>query len=88
MKVNVEFIVSRLNGKILFIETIQDCYSNVQVIISKSDLDEDTIKDFQSLRYKTENETGFNLGECEAKDITGKIGNVVIAIETVKIELN
>lgn len=86
MKVKVEFIVARLNGKILFIETIQDCYSNVQVIISKSDLDEDTIKEFQSLRYKTESETDFNLGECEAKDITGKIGNVVIAIETKEID--
>ena len=86
MKVKVEFVVARLDSKIIFIEPIQDCYTNVQVILSKEDLDEETIKELQSIKWFYESDEGFNLGWNEAKDITGIYGNVANKIESKEID--
>lgn len=85
MKVKVEFVVARLDGKIIFIEPIQDMYTTVQVILNKTDLDEITINDLSVDHYVREDDTFFNLGECEAKDIKS-IGNVSIKIESKEID--
>lgn len=85
MKVKVEFVVARLDSKIIFIEPIQDMYTPVQVILNKIDLDETTIHDLSVDRYVREGDTFFNLGECEAKDIKS-IGNVSIKIESKEID--
>ena len=39
MEVKVEFITARLNGKVLFVEAIQDCYTSVQLHLDMEDLD-------------------------------------------------
>ncbi len=86
MKVKVEFVVARLDSKIIFIEPIQDCYTNVQVILSKEDLDELSIKELSGTLHISESNTGFNFGDYEAKEIPGIYGNVSIKIESKEID--
>ena len=54
MEVKVEFITARLNGKLLFVEAIQDCYTEVQIIINKGDLDVATLDALSGNLYATE----------------------------------
>lgn len=86
MKVKVEFITARLNGKILFVEAINDCYTEVQVIVYKRDLDEESIKALHDNKYICEYEDSFNLDSCEAKDACDTYGNLVVSIETKEID--
>ena len=87
MKLEVEIITARLNGKLIFAEAIQDCYTNVQVILKKEDLDEDTIDTLRRVEWYTEFDDSFNLGECEAKNVCGQYGNLNIWLETKTIEI-
>lgn len=89
MKINVELIVARLNGKVIFAEALNDCYTPVQVILNKIDLDEVTINELKSNTYVYEYENSFNLGENEAKDIVdiNSYNSLKIRIETKEIEL-
>ena len=82
MEVKVEFITARLNGKLLFVEAIQDCYTEVQIIINKGDLDVATLDALSGNLYATEFAESFNLGWYEAKDLRGVYGNVIIATES------
>lgn len=82
MDIKVEFITARLNGKLLFVEPIQDCYSEVQVIVYKSDLDTVTLDALIGNMFVNEFDNSFNLGCYEAKDCTGTYGNLVVSIET------
>lgn len=86
MKVKVEFITARLNGKILFVEAINDCYTEVQVIVYKRDLDEESIDVLSGNFCVTESKNSFNLGSYEAKDACDTYGNLVIAIEHKEID--
>lgn len=86
MRVKVEFITARLNGKVLFVEAIQDCYAEVQIIVSKEDLDEITLEVLSGNLVVTENENSFNLGCYEAKDHCDAYGNLVVAIESRTID--
>ena len=83
MKVKVEFITARLNGKVLFVEAIQDCYTSVQLHLDMEDLDNVSIEAFRKDNFARE--TGYNtfyIGEFEAKDICGVYGNLVVAMES------
>jgi len=82
MQVDIELIVARFKGVVIFAEAIGDCYTYVQVIISKKDIDEGVISELQKVSYYSESDTGFNLGEHEAKDACGTHGDLVIAIES------
>lgn len=83
MKIKVEFITARLNGKLLFVEAINDCCAEVQVIVRKSDLDDKSLDSLSGDLTVTEFADSFNLGSWDA---TGCYGNVVIAIETKEID--
>ena len=85
MKVKVKFIVARLNGEIIFIEAINDTYTEVQVIIRKDKLDEISIKALQEVNHIMEFKDSFNLGTYEAQDSCGIYGNLKIAIENKEI---
>ena len=83
MEVKVEFITARLNGKVLFVEAIQDCYTSVQLHLDMEDLDNVSIEAFRKDNFARE--TGYNtfyIGEFEAKDICGVYGNLVVAMES------
>jgi hypothetical protein len=82
MKVKVEFITARLVNKLLFVEAIQDCYTEVQVIISKNDLDAESLDALSGNLCVTEFTNSFNLGSYEAKDVCDVYGNLVVAIES------
>ena len=80
---DVQFITARLNGKVLFVEAIQDCYTNVQLHLDMEDLDNVSIEAFRKDNFARE--TGYNtfyIGEFEAKDICGVYGNLVVAMES------
>lgn len=82
MKVQVQFITARLNGKLLFIEAINDCYTEVQVIIKKCDLDAESLDALSGNLVVTKYAESFNLGSYEAKDACGIYDNLVVAIES------
>lgn len=86
MKVQVEFITARLNGKVLFVEAIQDCYTEVQIIIPKEDLDVQTTNVLEKNSFVYSCQNSFNLGCYEAKDLVGNYGNLVVAIESREID--
>ena len=87
MKVKVEFITARLGDKLLFVEAINDCYTEVQVIVYKRDLDEESLDALSGALYVvTEFEDSFNLGCYEAKDACDTYGNLKVAIETKEID--
>ena len=86
-KVDVQFITARLNGKLLFVEAIQDCYTSVQLHLDMEDLDNVSIEAFRKDNFARE--TGYNtfyIGEFEAKDICGVYGNVIITTESRTID--
>ena len=83
MKVKVEFITARLDSKLLIVESIQDCYTSVQLHLDMEDLDDVSIQAFRKDKFARE--TGYNtfyIGEFEAKDICGVYGNLVVAMES------
>ena len=83
MKVKVEFITARLDGKLLMVEAIQDCYTEVQVILHKDTLDDKSIEILrENSFFIREYKDTFNLGAYEAKDICGTYCNLVVAIES------
>ncbi len=83
MKVKVEFITARLDGKLLMVEAIQDCYTEVQVIVHKDTLDDKSIEILrENSVFIREYEDIFNIGSYEAKDACGIYGNLVVAIES------
>ena len=83
MEVKVEFITARLNGKLLFVEAIQDCYTSVQLHLDMEDLDNVSIEAFRKDNFARETDYNtFYLGEFKAKDICGVYGNLVVAIES------
>lgn len=87
MKIKVEFITARLNGKLLFVEAIQDAYTSIQISLNVEELDEESIKVFRKDKYVIETDSNtFYLGEVEAKDICGKYGNVIITTESRTID--
>lgn len=86
MKVKVEFITARLGDKLLFVEAINDCYTEVQVIVYKRDLDEESNLALREFKYIYESEHSFNLGCYEAKDACDTYGNLKVAIETKEID--
>ena len=86
MKIKVELIVARINGKVIFAEALNDCYDEVQVIVNKNDLDEESIECLSCVGWISIYDDAFNM-QGEAKDSTGTYGNLVVAIETKEIEL-
>lgn len=82
MKIKVEFITARLNNHLLFVEAINDCYTEVQVILRKVDLDALSLDTLSGNLTVTEFSDSFNLGCCEAKDVTGQYGNIIVALES------
>ena len=83
MKVKVEFITARLDGKLLMVEAIQDCYTEVQVIVYKETLDDKSIEILRKNSvFIREYKDTFNIGSYEAKDACGIYGNLVVAIES------
>jgi hypothetical protein len=87
MKVNVGFVTARLNGKLLFVEVIQDAYTSVQISLNVEELDEESIKVFRKDKYVIETDYNtFYLGEFEAKDICGVYGSVIITTESRTID--
>lgn len=89
MKVKVEFITARLNDKLLFVEAINDCYDEVQVVVNKNDLDEElirTLRELSSTFNIIECEDAFILGYCEAKDCCGTYGELKVWIESKEID--
>lgn len=86
MKVKVEFITARLGDKLLFVEAINDCYTEVQVIVNKSDLDVESLDALSGNLCVCEFENSFNLGCYEAKDACDTYGNLVVAIESKTID--
>lgn len=86
MKVQVEFITVRLNGKLLFVEAISDHYAEVQIIIPKEDLDERTLEVLSANLIVTEFEDSFFIVCNEAKDSCDTYCDMVIAIESKTID--
>ena len=83
MKVKVEFITARLDGKLLMVEAIQNCYTEVQVIVNKNTLDDKSTEILRENSYFIrEYKDTFNIGSYEAKDACGIYGNLVVAIES------
>lgn len=86
MKVQVEFITARLNGKLLFVEVIRDCYTEVQIIVNKNGLDEVSLDALSGNLCVTEFDDLFDLGSYEAKDHCDTYGNLVVTIESREID--
>lgn len=88
MKADIQVLVARFKGVAISYEGINDCYTTVQLCVKKCDLDDETIDILHNTRYVYESDTGFNLGENEAKDYQSNYGkDLTVQIETVSIEL-
>ena len=78
MKVNCLFLITRLDGKIVDVETLQDMYTECQISLKSEYLtDEDILKfysnmskDYQNSRIKDIRNCGKLNEEGEAKDNT------------------
>lgn len=89
MKISLQAVVARFNSKIIAYEGINDLYTLVQLCVNKDDLDDITINTLQNTKYVYESDTGFNLGENEAKDYPDTYGDsLTVGIETFDIEVN
>ena len=89
MKISLQAVVARFNGKVIAYEGINDIYTTVQLCVSKNDLDDTTIELLKNTQYVYESDTGFNLGENEAKDYQDTYGDsLTVGIETFDIEVN
>ena len=89
MKIEVEVFVIKVDGIIVYGESIQDMYTIVQPRIQKSwDLNEEALYLLSNDKYVRCYEDYFRLGEFEAKDMIGTYGNVLLSIEKILIDLN
>lgn len=94
MKVNCLFLITRLDGKIVDVETLQDMYTECQISLKSEYLtDEDILKfysnmskDYQNSRIKDIRNCGKLNEEGEAKDITCELSLYSVKIEQKEIE--
>lgn len=94
MKVNCLFLITRLDGKIVDVETLQDMYTECQISLKSEYLtDEDILKfysnmskDYQNSRIKDIRNWGKLNEEGEAKDITCELSLYSVKIEQKEIE--
>jgi len=86
MKVILQAVTARINGKLIGYEGINDSYTSVQLCVKKADLDKETIKVLSDNRFIFESEDSFNLGENEAKDYQMKYGNLEVQIEDFEVK--
>jgi hypothetical protein len=85
----IEVLAIRVDGKVVDFEGINDCYTNIQVCISKDyNLDETALKKLRDDRFTSEYDDSFNLGEAEAGDMTFTSGNLSVMIESFPILIN
>ena len=83
MKVKVEFITARLDGKLLIVEAINNCYTEVQVFVYKETLDDKSIEILRlNSGFIREYKDTFCFECCEAEDIRGTYGSLVVDIES------
>ena len=89
MVYNIEFLVTRLNGKIIDVIPIQDFYTECQISLKSEYLtDEDILKfyynmskDYQNSRIKDIRIWGKLNDEGEAKDLTCELSQYSVRIE-------
>jgi len=93
---NIEFLVTRLNGKIKDVIPIQDFYTECQISLESEYLtDEDILKfyshmskEYQTNRLIDVRTYGKLIDEGEAKDLTCKLSKYSISIEHKEIDFN
>lgn len=89
MKVTVEFLVVRLDGKVDTITPLQEIYDHVQIRLEKEYLTEDDVLEFykhMSRSYQLRQlaevlDKGVLIDEQEAKDLTCDLSRYSIHIE-------
>ena len=94
MKINVSFFITRLNGKIVNVEPIQDMYTECQLNLKSEYLtDEDIMKvyshmdkEFQNICINEIRKTGKLFEFDEAKELTYELSQYSIKIEHREIE--
>jgi hypothetical protein len=100
MKANIEVFVTRINGEVVEMQGISDCYTEVSQCYHIENVTDEQLREYYTSEKYGLNEVYYNYNresldsdgyfylQGEAKDITGTIGNVTTTIEKVEVEIN
>lgn len=94
MKYDVMFLVTRLNGKVVDITPIDECYTHCSICLDREYLTDADVKKFYNYmdndyierKIHLVIESGHLYEEQEAKDLTCELSQYTIAIEHKEID--
>lgn len=96
MRIDAEFLVTRLNKEVVDIIPLEDCYQTCDIrLVSENLTDEDIFKFYSNMSkmyqenmLKEVRNTGRLYEQQEAKDLTCKLSQYEINIEKKEVEIN